>query len=245
MISETNGDTEIIMEVSKYTDCIEREMTIKNTQSGTFSIQYSPSAGKIHIDLTDANGESILSANEKAKTTRSVVEVKEGKGTYHLTVDMKEFTGSFHITWEIAQTEAKKVEPTKEPEVSEEKQVVFQSDFGYTISYEKDQVDYRKTTGYDQFVLKSDDLDAPFVFVSISRIEAKRVDLVKEAALSNDIETCVIGKAMLSGECSENKEVWDGGETIHKTYMLQLKSGDALLIETQWYTEQADSACAT
>lgn len=110
IINQTNNDTEIQMEVSKYTDILERDITIKNTQSGSFSIQYSPSAGKININITDGDGKNLLSIDEQATIQDyqpMVTHIKEGNGTYHLKVDMKEYTGSFSITWDTVYAEVR------------------------------------------------------------------------------------------------------------------------------------------
>lgn len=150
---------------------------------------------------------------------------------------------------EAAQTEPPVDEPfpaTGTPDIAgaQEQLTEFESDFGYTISYEEDSFDYRRTEGYDEFILKSDAVDKPFVFVCVSHVDAEFVEQVKAAALGDSPESCMIGQAQLEGQCGETEEDWDGGRIIHKTYVCPLDSGDALLIETQWYTEQADDPYA-
>lgn len=139
-------------------------------------------------------------------------------------------------------------EPSKpdEPDVDDPQTLLaeFKSDFGYTISYEEDSFDYRRTEGYDEFILKSDAVDKPFVFVSISHVGAEFVEQVKTAALGENPQDCTIGQAQTAGQCSKTEEDWDGGKVNHKTYVCPLDSGDALLIETQWYTEESDDPYA-
>lgn len=126
-----------------------------------------------------------------------------------------------------------------------EKNIIdFESDYGYTISYEEDNFDYRRTEGYDEFVFKSDAVDKPFVFVCVSRVGAEFVEQVKLSALGENPESCTIGQAQTQGQCSEIEEEWDGGKVIHKTYVCPFDSGDILLIEMQWYTEQTDDPYA-
>lgn len=138
------------------------------------------------------------------------------------------------------------VPPAAVPNVSEEEKNLteFKSDFGYAISYDEDSFDYRRTEGYDEFILKSDAADKPFVFVSVSYVEAEFVDQMETTALGAAPESCTIGQAQTQAQCSETEEAWDGGKVIHKTYVYPLDSGDALLIETQWYTEQANDPFA-
>ena len=103
VISEANSDTGICMEVADYTDSLERTLTIKNTQSGSFSVGLSPSAGSIEITVTDGNGEAILSINEKATLldAPSITKVAKGNGTYQVTVVLEKYSGSFDITWTV------------------------------------------------------------------------------------------------------------------------------------------------
>lgn len=115
------------------------------------------------------------------------------------------------------------------------------SDFGYTISYEEDRYEYRRIEGFDEFGLKSQEEDKPLVFISISFVGAEYVEAVKAEYLGDQTEPCTIGKAQIQSECSETEEDWEGGKTITKSYVCPIDSGDALLIETQWYTEQADN----
>lgn len=68
------------------------------------------------------------------------------------------------------------------------------------------------------------------------------VERVKVAALGEGPKSCTIGQNQMYGQCNEIEEAWDGGKVIHKTYVCPLDSGDALLIETQWYTEQVDDS---
>lgn len=114
----------------------------------------------------------------------------------------------------------------------------FESDFGYTIFYDEDSFDYRSTEGYDEFILKSDEPEKPYVFVGIAYVEAEDVEQMKSISLGENPEVCTIGQEQREGQCSETEEDWDGGKIIQKTYVCPLDSGDALLIETQWYTEQ-------
>lgn len=150
---------------------------------------------------------------------------------------------------ETAQTKPsvdKLLPATDTPDIAgaQEKLTEFESDFGYTISYEENSFDYRRTEGYDEFVLKSGAVDKPFVFICISHVDAEFVVQVKAAALGDSPESCTIGQAQLEGQCAETEEDWDGGRIIRKTYVCPIDSGDALLIETQWYTEQADDPYA-
>ncbi len=103
VLSETNGDTSLCMEVSDYTGSLERIITIKNTQSGTFSVQLSPSAGNIEVSITDGNGETILSMNEQATLTANpaITKVKNGNGTYQITIQFKKYSGSFDVSWDV------------------------------------------------------------------------------------------------------------------------------------------------
>lgn len=116
----------------------------------------------------------------------------------------------------------------------------FESDYGYTVSYAEDSLDYRRTEGYDEYIMRSDDVNAPFVFVCISRIGADFVESVTAAALGESPMDCTIGQAQMSAKYSELEEPWDGGEVIRRTYICPLSSGDALLIETQRYTQDGN-----
>ena len=113
----------------------------------------------------------------------------------------------------------------------------FESDYGYSISYEEGNTDYRRTEGYDEYILKSDAQEAPFVFVCISRIDAPFVEQVAAASLGEQPESCTVGQTQLPAQCSEQEEAWDDGKIIRKNYICKLDSGDALLIETQRYTQ--------
>ena len=120
----------------------------------------------------------------------------------------------------------------------------FKSDFGYSLSYDESSFDYRRTEGYDEFVLQSDEVDKPFVFICVSHVDAEFVDQVKAAALGDNPEDCSVGQAQTAGQCVQTEEDWAGGKVIHKTYMCPLASGGMLLVETQRYTEQADDPYA-
>lgn len=103
VISTANTDTGICMEVAGYTGRLDRTLTIKNTQSGAFSVGLSPSAGCIEITVTDGNGNAILSINEKATLldTPSIAKVAKGNGTYQVTIVLEKYSGSFDITWTV------------------------------------------------------------------------------------------------------------------------------------------------
>lgn len=132
---------------------------------------------------------------------------------------------------------------TQEVPAPQDGRTVFQSDYGYSISYEAERFDYRRTEGYDEFILKSDETDKPFVFVCISHIGAEFVETVATASLGDKPESCMIGQTDV--RCMETEEAWESGRIIRKNYLYPLTSGDALLIETQWYTQQGDDPYAT
>ena len=98
-------------------------------------------------------------------------------------------------------------------------------------------MDYRRTEGYDEYIMRSDDINAPFVFVCISRIGADFVDSVSASALGESPVDCTVGQAQMPAKYSELEEPWESGTIIHRSYVCPLSSGDALLIETQSYTQ--------
>lgn len=103
VLSEKNGETSLSMDVSKYTDKLERTMTIKNSQSGRFLVEMNPCEGKITVTIMDQEGNTILTRNEKATTVKgaSITTVEKGNGTYKVMVTLKNYSGTFDISWDI------------------------------------------------------------------------------------------------------------------------------------------------
>ena len=109
ILSQTNNDDVLSMETQDYTDTVERTITIKNTQRGSFSVKISPTDGNVQITLTDGAGVKILSMNQDASLSDSptVTEVFHGNGTYRLTVRLKQYSGSFNVSWTVDEPKGK------------------------------------------------------------------------------------------------------------------------------------------
>lgn len=103
ILSETTDDTALSMRVSNYTGNFEREVTIKNAQSGYFSVAFDSYDGDINITITDGQDDIILTMNESAtlKTQPAITNVRNGNGTYKVTTKLKDYTGSFDISWVV------------------------------------------------------------------------------------------------------------------------------------------------
>lgn len=141
--------------------------------------------------------------------------------------------------------EAAEPKNTPEPSAQASDLTVLESDFGYSLTYDPGRFDYRRTEGYDEFILNSEEMEKPFVFISIAGIGAEFIEQVRSVALGEDPLPCTIGQAQLAGLCSEFVEDWADGKVCRKTYFCALPTGDALLIETQRYTQQGEDPYAT
>ena len=147
--------------------------------------------------------------------------------------------------------EAEETAPT-EPEVpvAEEPEAdtlgaVYESDLGYSIRYDGELYEYRSIEGYDEISLKSDDVELPPVFISISVIDAEYVDAVK-AAMFEEYETSeaegepVMTKAGAEGFAVTRNDVWDGEETwdlVYKTYWFDMTEDKSIQLTTGWYID--------
>lgn len=133
---------------------------------------------------------------------------------------------------------------TDTPEVLEPKKNLkkLKSDYGYTITYDKDIFHYRCVEGYDDFFVESDEASKPSVFVSISFVGKEFVKQVAVNELGKHPKSCSIGQAKTQAQCNVTEENWKGGKVIRKKYIYPFESGDALLIVTQWYSGQTDTS---
>lgn len=109
ILSQTSSDDMLSMETQDYTDTVERTITIKNTQSGSFSVKMSPTDGNIEITITDGIGDGILSMTQDASLSDSpaVTEILHGNGSYRLTVRLKQYSGSFNVSWTVDEPQGK------------------------------------------------------------------------------------------------------------------------------------------
>lgn len=188
--------------------------------------------------------------HEKEPQNNNIVQVTDHLDDKDAATKLYEDSKNVPVEVKSTSEPEKNNEPKKEPSLNDEnvatampgsvkkskKLTELKSDFGYTIFYEEDKFDYRRTVGYDQFIMKSDQAEMPFVFVCIARVEKENFQKVKDAVMTGEKEPCIIGPSKIKGERFVKIEDWEEGKIIHSHYFCPLGSAEALLIETQWYT---------
>lgn len=113
VLTQQNEDTALGAQFEDYTGEWERTLTIKNTQSAVFETELSAQSGTLELEITDADGETVLAANEKSELQdgRTEVSVEQGNGAYHIKAKASGATGSFAVSWTVSD----RAEPYEEP----------------------------------------------------------------------------------------------------------------------------------
>ena len=114
----------------------------------------------------------------------------------------------------------------------------YRSSFGYSMKYDKAVFEYNQHGGYDEFVMKTKAFSSePLVFFAAMRIEADELEKVKTEVFGTDAAEGQVGTLPYPALTLSTQEPLEKGKytQYHKTFLVDLTSGGALLFEIQWF----------
>ena len=132
-------------------------------------------------------------------------------------------------------------QPEEEIEVYE----TFESSQGYSLEYNPNRLLPKESDGDDYFIAlvsegaKPDKfIEDQNIFYASSIIDAENVESVKNSVFSEEnTGDCILAKGKLTGVFKEEKIEIDNSRFKKRTFMVSLKDGNAMLIETQFPNE--------
>ena len=98
------------LECENYSNEFKRDLTIKNVESGTFTVSFEEKSGEVEIIVTDSEEDIILDVDENSGLSGEPFEVNvpSGNGTYNVIINVKNFTGKCSVDWKIEEAKEMK-----------------------------------------------------------------------------------------------------------------------------------------